>query len=160
MHERTAAPAMTADDQIVVWKSFLRAHAHVTRVLEAELLADHDLSLAEYDVLVQLSEAAEGRLRMTELAERVLLSRSGLTRLVDRMTRAGLVRREPCPDDARGTFTLMTDDGRAQLVAAAHSHLAGVDRHVVSRLSTDELVALRKMMDRLVEPALSPGGPD
>ena len=156
MHERTSP----ADDQIVVWKSFLRAHAHVTRVLEAELLSDHDLSLAEYDVLVQLSEAPDGRLRMTELAELVLLSRSGLTRLVDRMTRDGLVRREPCPDDARGTFTLMTDEGQAQLVAAAESHLAGVGRHMLSRLSAEELVALREMMDRLVHPFFRSGAPD
>ena len=91
----------------------------VTRRLEADLLAEHQLPLASYDVLVQLVEAPERRLRMTELAERVLLSRSGLTRLVDRLEREGLVRREACDDDARGLFAVLTEDGFQRLRAPA-----------------------------------------
>ena len=77
--------------ELSTWRTFLRAHATVTRRLEAELVAEHDLPLASYDVLVQLSEAPGRRLRMTELADRVLLSRSGLTRLADRLEREGLL---------------------------------------------------------------------
>ncbi|WP_242424620.1 MarR family winged helix-turn-helix transcriptional regulator, partial [Frankia sp. EI5c] len=93
------------------WRRLLRAHAHVTRLLEAELDAAHQLPLAYYDVLVQLSEAPNHQLRMSELAHRVLLSRSGLTRLVDRMERDGLVERRACPSDARGTLATLTEAG-------------------------------------------------
>jgi hypothetical protein len=93
------------DGQLTAWRNFLQAHAVLVRRLEADLLAEHQLPLASYDVLVQLVEAPERRLRMTELAQRVLISRSGLTRLVDRLEREGLVRREACDDDgARGNL--------------------------------------------------------
>ncbi len=86
----TTSAALTSAE-MAAWRTFLRAHAVLVRRLEAELVAEHDLPLASYDVLVQLSEAPQQRLRMTELADRVLLSRSGLTRLVDRLVRDGLV---------------------------------------------------------------------
>src|SRR5687767_3327298 len=104
----TVVPALSSAE-LTAWRTFLRAHAQVTRRLEADLVAEHDLSLPTYDVLVQLSEAPDRRLRMTELAERVLLSRSGLTRLVDRLEREGLVHRQACPSDARGTHAVLTD---------------------------------------------------
>ncbi|MBA3907867.1 MAG: MarR family transcriptional regulator, partial [Pseudonocardiales bacterium] len=91
----TVARARPTRDELASWRAFLRAHAVITRTLEAELLAEQDLSLAAYDVLVQLAEAPAHRLRMTELAERVLLSRSGVTRLVDRLEKLGLVARSP-----------------------------------------------------------------
>lgn len=138
--------------QLDAWRAFLRAHAVVVRALEAELLAEHDLPLASYDVLVHLAEAPQRRLRMTELAERVLLSRSGLTRLVDRLERQGLVERRACPSDARGTHAVLTDTGRARLRAAAPTHLRGVAQHVTSRLSADELAQLRAVMERLAPP--------
>ncbi|MDP9496424.1 MAG: MarR family transcriptional regulator, partial [Actinomycetota bacterium] len=93
---------------MAAWRTFLRAHAVLVRRLEAELVAEHDLPLASYDVLVQLSEAPQQRLRMTELADRVLLSRSGLTRLVDRLVRDGLVERQACSEDARGMLAVLT----------------------------------------------------
>ena len=89
----------------------------LVRRLEADLLAEHQLPLASYDVLVQLVEAPDRRLRMTELAQRVLISRSGLTRLVDRLEREGLVRREACDDDARGLFAVLTEAGFQRLRA-------------------------------------------
>src|SRR4051812_5445438 len=97
------------ESQLTAWRRFLQAHAVLVRRLEADLLAEHQLPLASYDVLVQLVEAPEHRLRMTELAQRVLISRSGLTRLVDRLEREGLVSREPCDDDARGLFAVLSD---------------------------------------------------
>jgi DNA-binding MarR family transcriptional regulator len=137
--------------QLHAWRTFLRAHALVTRRLEADLLAEQGLPLASYDVLVQLVEAPQRRLRMSELAERVLLSRSGLTRLVDRMEREGLVRREACADDARGLFTVLTDEGFGRLRTASRTHLRGVSDYAVGRLSdrdADELAALlTRMLD-------------
>ncbi|MCW2777731.1 MAG: transcriptional regulator, MarR family [Frankiales bacterium] len=135
--------------ELAAWRSFLRAHATVTRRLEAELVAEHELPLASYDVLVQLSEAPQRALRMTDLAERVLLSRSGLTRLVDRLERDGLVTRQACPDDARGTLAVLTDAGLERLRAAWPTHLRGVAEHVTGKLSADELVVLEELLGRL-----------
>jgi len=138
-----------SSEQLAAWRTFLRAHSHVVRRLESELLAAGELPLASYDVLVQLTEAPQRRLRMTELADRVLLSRSGLTRLVDRLERQGLVRREPCPDDARGMYAVATDDGVDRLRQASRVHLDGVRRHFVDRFGADELVALGGLLGRL-----------
>jgi DNA-binding MarR family transcriptional regulator len=132
------------------WRNFLRAHARITRRLEADLVAAHDLPLASYDVLVQLVEAPERRLRMTELAERVLLSRSGLTRLVDRIERQGLVRREPSPTDARGSYAVLTEAGYDQLRIASRTHLRGIRDYVVSRLTAEELAQLGNLCAKLI----------
>src|SRR5215510_8622109 len=104
-------------ERLAVWREFLEAHAQVVGALEAELDAERDLPLAWYDVLVALSEAPEHRLRMQDLADRVLFSRSGLTRLVDRMVAAGYVERVRCDDDRRGTFAALTTAGTACLRA-------------------------------------------
>lgn len=141
--------ARPSSEQMTAWRAFLRAHAHVVRRLESELLAAGELPLASYDVLVQLAEAPQRRLRMTELADRVLLSRSGLTRLVDRLEREGFVRREPCPDDARGLYAVATDDGVDRLRRAARVHLVGVRRHFVDRFELEELAALGALLGRL-----------
>jgi DNA-binding MarR family transcriptional regulator len=146
--ERRSAPR-AGDWQIAAWRSFLRAHAHVMRRLEQDLQANHKVSLATYDVLVQLVEAPEHRLRMSELADAVLLSRSGLTRLVDRMQREGLVERQPDPYDARGLFTVLTAAGLAALKDAAVVHLAGVDELVLSRLTEGELRGMYELMSKI-----------
>ena len=138
-------------DELAAWRAFLRAHAHLTRQLETELMADADLPLASYDVLVQLSEAPGRRLRMTDLADRVLLSRSGLTRLVDRLERSGLVARAKCPNDARGTFTVLTDVGYERLRHAAPAHLDGVREHMTRHLDPAELAALTDLLTKLLQ---------
>lgn len=148
--ERGAFPGLSPME-LHAWRSLLRAHSHVTRRLESELLRDEDLPLASYDVLVQLSESPGRRLRMTDLAERVLLSRSGLTRLVDRLERDGLVVRERCSSDARGTFTVLTEAGQARLERAAPGHLAGVHEHVTGRFDDDELRTLAALLGRMLE---------
>ncbi len=130
---------------------FLRAHAQLVRRLEADLVAEEGMSLASYDVLVTLVDAPGRSLRMTELADRVLISRSGLTRLVDRLEREGLVRREPAPDDARGLLAVLTRGGYERLRRASPTHLRGVDDYVVSRLTGDELVELGRIMTKLVD---------
>lgn len=137
-------------EQLIAWRSFLRAHATITRALEAELVAEQQLSLAAYDVLVQLAEARDMRLRMTELAEAVLLSRSGVTRLVDRLERAGLVARSPVVNDGRGVAAELTDRGLARLRTASRTHLSGVVRHFAARLDEDDLGALERVSRRLV----------
>ena len=103
-------------------------------------MAEHQLPLAWYDVMVQLVEAPERRLRMTDLAGAVLISRSGLTRLVDRMVADGLIRRAPAPDDARGTFACLTDEGYDRLRTATTTHLQGVAGYVIDRMERQGLV--------------------
>ncbi|CAN5178760.1 MarR family transcriptional regulator [soil metagenome] len=155
------APTRRAGDQrpspaaLHAWRTFLRAHALIVHQLEAELVAEEDLPLASYDVLLQLAEAPDRRLRMTELAGAVLLSRSGLTRLVDRLTRDGLVRRENCVDDGRGTYAVLTDAGLARLCKAAKVHLPGVRAHMTGHLRPEELETLAGLLDRLVTEQLA-----
>jgi DNA-binding MarR family transcriptional regulator len=136
-------------EQLASWRSFLRAHATLIRVLETELEAEQQLSLAAYDVLVQLAEAPDRRLRMTELADAVLLSRSGITRLVDRLEKAGLVSRCPVESDGRGVAARLTEAGLGRLRVASRTHLAGVTRHFVDRLDADDLDALERITRRL-----------
>ena len=137
--------------ELQVWRSFLQAHATLLRRLEADLMAEHEMPLATYDVLVQLVEAPDRRLRMTELAQRVLLSRSGLTRLVDRLEREELVRREACDTDARGTFAVLTDTGYARLKAASPTHLRGVAEYALDRLEPHQLDGLAVALERWVD---------
>lgn len=124
------------------WRAFLDAQASILRRLEAELVAQEGMTLAEYDVLFQLSIAADRRLRMTELSERVRLSRSGLTRLVDRLVGAGLVTRGHCESDRRGTFALLTPAGIHRVRRARPVHLGGVRKHFVERLSLEQMCAV------------------
>ena len=146
----TPTSALLTEAELGAWRAFLRAHAQITRALEADLVAEHDLPLPSYDVLLQLAESPGRRLRMTELADRVLLSRSGLTRLVDRLEREGLVERAACPNDARGTHAVLTDAGLDRLRGAAPTHLRGVAEHVTGRLTADEVGQLRALMQKLL----------
>jgi DNA-binding MarR family transcriptional regulator len=152
----TTTRARLSEAQLGAWRVFLRAHSQITRRLEQELLAEHDLPLASYEVLLHLAEAPGGMLRMTDLADRVLLSRSGLTRLVDRLEREGLVARTSCPSDARGTNALLTEAGRDRLRDAAPTHLRGVAEHVTDRLTADEVDQLRTLMSKLLLDPVSP----
>ncbi len=135
--------------QMTAWRSFLEAHAALSRALEEELQDAHELPLAWYDVLLQLSEALGGSLRMQQLADSVLLSKSGLTRLFDRMEAAGYVRRKPCDDDRRGTLAVMTPSGRAALKRAAPVHLSGIERHFARYLSDGEAQVLAASFTRM-----------
>ncbi len=134
------------DPRLRSWSTFLRAHAYVVRELERELQAEQQLALTDYDVLVQLATADERRLRMSELADRLLLSRSGVTRLVDRLVADGLVERVVCDDDRRGQWASLTTAGRERLRRASPTHLRGVAAHFLDRLSPDELASLERML--------------
>jgi DNA-binding MarR family transcriptional regulator len=138
--------------EMSAWHSMLRAYASVLRRLEAELNAEHGLSLPSYEVLVALSESPDRSLRMTELSQAALLSPSGVTRLVDKLQREGLVRRRRCGSDARVIYCELTDAGMARLVSAYPTHLRGVRQHLVDKLDRDDLQGIATSMSKLEDP--------
>jgi DNA-binding MarR family transcriptional regulator len=128
----------------------LRVHACLTKALDADLEAQHGMPLSSFEVLVRLADADGERMRMCDLADSIVLSRSGLTRLVDRLERDGLIVRESCPSDARGAFARLTPRGREVLGEARATHIAGVRELFLDRLSEPELAALADVWDRLL----------
>lgn len=143
------APDFGDPTGLEAWKAFLTSYRRVLDLLEKELRASVGLSLAAYDVLVQLGYSPEGRLRMSELADRIVLSRSGLTRLIDRMETAGLVQRASYPTDRRGSLAVLTPAGRATLADAAPVHLEGVRRHFTSHLTKEEAKVLQRALSKV-----------
>jgi DNA-binding MarR family transcriptional regulator len=137
--------------QLEAWTRFLRAHSTITRELEPELTGGHGLTLSDFDVLVQLAQAPGRRLRPVELARAVLLTRSGVTRLVHGLERAGLVERVPSPDDGRGHLVQLTAAGRDVLRRASRTHLAGVRERFAERFDEDELRTLSALLGRLLD---------
>ena len=132
------------------WRAFLQTHARVARRLEADLIARNDLPLAEFDVLpIAAADEIDGsRLRMAELADRVLLSRAGITRLVDRLVVDGLVGRVRCESDARGFYAVLTEIGKARLEEATPGHLESVRRIFLERFDRSELEILAGLLER------------
>ena len=142
--------------ELRAWRGMLRTHAALTKALDADLEAEHGLPLSSYEVLLHLAGADAQHMRMSDLADSVILSRSGLTRLVDRMEREGLLARESCPSDARGSYARLTDAGRAKLDAARRTHLTGVRSRFVDHLSHVELETLGTCWER-VHPSVDAG---
>ena len=140
---------MLDSEELAAWRGLLRVHSSMTKALDAERVADHGLSLSSYEVLLFLADSPAGQLRMAELADGVLLSRSGLTRLVDRLERDGLLRRERCEDDQRGWFAAITPEGRKLFGRARKTHLAGVRRLFLSHFSRDEMRELGTLWQRV-----------
>jgi DNA-binding MarR family transcriptional regulator len=136
-------------DEIAAWKGMLRAHRDLVVTLDTQLEREHSLPLSSYEVLMVLADSPDGRSRMGELADQLLLSRSGLTRLVDRLVRQGWVERKPCEDDARGLYAAITRSGRAKLKKARPAHLDGVRKGFFSKLSDADLAALSRAWKRL-----------
>jgi DNA-binding MarR family transcriptional regulator len=134
--------------KVAAWRAFLHAHLVLTDVLERELAAETGLPLTWYDVLVNL-HAAGGGLRMQELAKRVVLSKSGLTRLVDRMVAAGYVCREPAAGDRRGLLAVMTPEGDRALHDAAPVHLRGIEEHFGRHVTDEEAAVVLSVFERL-----------
>lgn len=147
----TTSTALLTPPELRAWRGLLRVHASLVKALDAELERAHGLSLTSYEVLLFLGDSDEGRQRMHDLASSVLLSRSGLTRLADRLERDGLIVRRACESDARGSFAVITDAGRAKLVAARATHLDGVRRHFLSRLTDAEQDALGDVWERVLD---------
>jgi len=131
--------------------ALLKVQAAVVRRLELRLEEHRLVPIAQYDVLLELNAAAGRRLRMQQLADRVVLSRSRVSRVVDEMERAGLVRREPDPDDKRAAFAVITDDGRAALRKAAPVYLEGIEEEFLSHLSGAERTALERSLRKVLD---------
>jgi DNA-binding MarR family transcriptional regulator len=131
------------------WGGYLRSHAAIVRQLDATLVEAHGLPLSSFEVLARLAQQDEGKQRMSDLAQSVWLSRSGVTRLVDRLERDGLVERQACDSDARGAFAVLTDAGRARLETARRTHVSDVRERFLSRFDADEQAQLAVFWDRL-----------
>lgn len=128
-----------SERELRAWQALLHAHHDVTRVLDRELRREHGLSLEQYDVLLRLARASERALRMTDLAERVMVPPSTLTRRVDRLVSDGLVERYRLPDDSRAMVARLTDAGRRLLLRAARTHVRGIREHFTGRLTDRQL---------------------
>src|SRR3954447_22629782 len=151
----TAVEITPADEEALtlgelrVWRGLLRAQACLAKRIDAELDSQHGLPMTSYEVLLRLEEASGGRMRMCDLAEQAQLSRSGLTRLVDRLERDGLLERCSCSHDARGAYACLTDAGRTRLQEARVTHRAALRAAFFSRFSEEELSLLADMSERI-----------
>jgi len=134
------------------WQALLHTHHHVVRTLDSELRHQHGLPLAAYDVLLRLARAPGRSLRMSDLAERVLLSPSGLTRRVDRLEAKGLVERKPDPEDGRVALAVLTPEGGRTVRRAALTHLKGIRKHFTGRLSERELGDIASGLEAITGP--------
>src|SRR5829696_3381230 len=149
--QSSASDARFLDDrELRAWRGMLQVHAKVTRQLDAQMHAEHGLSVSAYEVLMFLADTDGKRLRMAEIADRVLLSRSGLTRLVDRLVALGYVRRNACADDGRGSYAELTEAGATKFEAARRTHLAGVREFFLERLSDEDQRALGDAWDKVL----------
>lgn len=137
-------------EHLELWEDFVRAHAAIFSRLEHEMEVEQGLPLRWYEVLLRLSRAPDGSMRMQDLAEVVLQSKSGLSRLVDRMEEAGLVSRQSCPSDKRGINAVMTPAGRHRLRKAAPLHVRGIEQHFGRHLVPAEAAALRSLLSGLL----------
>jgi DNA-binding MarR family transcriptional regulator len=138
-------------EQQLSWRAWLAANALITDALQRDLQAQHGLTLADYEILVRLSESPERMMRMSDLAEQTLASRSRLSHQIDRLAKHDLVLRVPCPNDKRGYFAVLTDAGFALLEQAAPDHVESVRKHLVDVLSPAEFEALGRLSDKLVQ---------
>ena len=138
-----------SDQALSAWVGLLRGHAALTRALNAELVTDHGLTLNDYEVLLRLSRAPERKMRRVDLAEQVLLTASGITRLLDGLQASGYVDKAACSSDARVTYAVLTDAGHEKLRSAADLHVAGIDAKFAERYSDDEMATLAELLSRL-----------
>jgi DNA-binding MarR family transcriptional regulator len=145
------------DFALDAWVRLLRGHASVTRSMSAQLVADHGLTINDYEALLHLSHAEEGRMRRVDLAEQLILTASGVTRLLDGLERTGWVERASCASDRRVTYAVLTDAGRAKLEEASSSHIETVRDFFESRFSEAELTQLAGLLGRLPGAATGAG---
>src|SRR3954466_2749548 len=145
----TTTPELT-EAELAVWRGFVRVQTALARQLDAELDHSHGIPLTSYEVLINLQMAPDRRLRMADLADRSLLSRSGTTRLVDRLERQGLLVRDTCASDARGCFAVLTDAGDALLAKARPTHLDGVRQRFLAHLEPEESDRLGGLWERVL----------
>lgn len=159
MTTERSTPELLNRQELAAWRGMLRTYTLLQRELESRLEARDGLQNSSYEVLMHLSDAPEGRMRLSDLAELAILSRSGLTRLIDRLEREGHVERERCSDDARGYFAVLTDEGRARVEAARTEYLQDVRSLFLERMSSEERDVLGAVWARVLselEPGLEP----
>jgi DNA-binding MarR family transcriptional regulator len=149
LSRQVLTPQQSTEAALGAWVPFLRAHAALTRELSTRLEAQHGLTLSDFDVLVQLYHAPEQALRRVDIARTVLLTASGVTRLLDGLERAGLVGKRRCTEDARVTYAVLTDKGKATFEAARASHLADIDELFNAHFDDQERAALGELLGRL-----------
>ncbi len=145
-----------AGSALEAWRGYLRSHATILRELDAEMIAAHGLTTRDYEVLLLLGQAPDRRLAMSALADSTMLTRSGITRLVDGLVRAGLIERVACPNDARVCHATLTPAGLRKLRRAGELHAAGIERLFLAHFSGSELEQLAELLSRL--PGASSGG--
>lgn len=145
----SAASEDLNDQELRAWRGLLRAHASLAKRLDAELEERHGLPMSSYEVLHFLAGSERGRMRMCDLAEQAQMSRSGLTRLVDRLEREGLLERCSCEHDARGAYACLTTVGQQRLCEARSTHRSVVREHFLSRFSAQELSSLAELWERI-----------
>ena len=150
--ESSNEPRWLSAPEQSAWRAWLDASRLLNAELNRDLLEGSGLTIADYEILVQLSESPERRMRMSELAERTLASRSRLSHQVDRMEKAGFVTREACKQDARGFWAVLTEAGFEKIVAAAPAHVESVRRHLVDLFSEQDFLSLGKMCSAIVRP--------
>jgi len=138
------------------WRSYLQSHASIVRVLDAELVAEHGMTTRDYEVLLYLAQAPDRKLPMSALAESTMLTRSGITRLVDGLVASGLIERVACPKDARVSYAQLTEPGYEQLRSAGCSHVRSIQRLFLEHFSPEELEQLAALLSRL--PGAHPDG--
>jgi DNA-binding MarR family transcriptional regulator len=146
---RLEGPALEA------WRSYLQSHASIVRVLDAELIAEQGMTTRDYEVLLYLAQAPDRRLAMSALAERTMLTRSGITRLVDGLVHAGLIERVACPSDARVSYAQLTEIGYDKLRDAGCTHVSSIRRLFLEHFTPGEIEQLASLLSRL--PGSRPG---
>ncbi len=146
------ASTRLSDTEMRAWQALLHAHHQVIRKLDAELRETHELPLAAYDVLLRLARAPGRALRMTDLADRVMLSPSGMTRLIDRLAARGLVERQADLQDARVALASLTDEGMRLLRSAARTHLRGIREHFTGALTEAQLRNIASGLETVAGP--------
>jgi DNA-binding MarR family transcriptional regulator len=145
----TTSPERLEGAALDAWRSYLQSHASILRVLDAELVADHGMTTRDYEVLLYLAHAPERKLPMSALAEQTMLTRSGITRLIDGLVESGCIERVSCAQDARISYAHLTDAGYEQLRDAGDAHIQSIRRLFVEQFSPEEIEQLASLLSRL-----------
>ena len=145
----TTTPERLEGAALDAWRSYLQSHASILRVLDAELVAEHGMTTRDYEVLLDLAQAPERQLPMSALAEQTMLTRSGITRLIDGLVEAGWIERVPCAEDARISYARLTDPGYEKLRQAGCAHIQSVRKLFVEHFRPEEIEQLASLLGRL-----------
>jgi DNA-binding MarR family transcriptional regulator len=152
----TITTALLDGSALEAWRSYLQSHASILRALDAELMAEHGMTTRDYEVLLYLSQAPDRKLPMSALAESTMLTRSGITRLVDGLVAAGLIERVACTSDARVSYAQLTEAGYDSLRQAGFTHVASIRRLFLEHFTDEEIEQLAALLSRL--PGAQRGG--